>query len=47
MRVFWDTNLSIYLIEQHPSFHPKVLALYDRHRASGEEITTSTLTLGE
>ena len=47
MKVFWDTNLFIYLIERHPEFHPKVLGLYHRHRDQGDEIVTSTLTLGE
>jgi len=47
MRVFWDTNLFIYLIERHPTFYPKVLALHQKHRDQGDELVTSTLTLGE
>lgn len=47
MRVFWDTNPFICLIEQHPVFHDKVEALYREHRRSGDEIITSSLTLGE
>ena len=47
MKVFWDTNLFIYLIERHPVFHPQVRALYEEHRARGDTISTSALTLGE
>lgn len=47
VKVFWDTNLFIYLIEQHPTFHPRVLRLYDDLRGKGDEVVTSTLTLGE
>lgn len=47
MKVFWDTNLFIYLIEQHQAFYPKVIALYKRHRDQNDTIVTSTLTLGE
>ncbi len=47
MRVFWDTNLFIYLIERHPVFLARVDSLYREHRQSGDEIITSALTLGE
>ncbi|MFH0983566.1 MAG: PIN domain-containing protein [Planctomycetota bacterium] len=47
MKVFWDTNLFIYLIEEHPTFHPRILSLYQEYRAQGHRIVTSTLTLGE
>ena len=47
MKVFWDTNLFIYLIERHPDFEPQVRALLTCHRQQGDEIVTSTLTLGE
>lgn len=47
MKVFWDTNLFIYLIEQHPIFQSKVHALYERQRSQNEKIATSMLTLGE
>lgn len=47
MKVFWDTNLFIYLIEQHPHFRSKVLSLYQHHRDHGDRLVTSTLTLGE
>lgn len=47
MKVFWDTNLFIYLIERHPTFLPKVLGLSQQHRDRGDDLLTSTLTLGE
>lgn len=47
MKVFWDTNLFIYLIERHPEFEPKVRVLLNWHRQQGDQIVTSALTLGE
>lgn len=47
MKVFWDTNLFIYLIEKHPDWHLKVLARFERHQQQNEQVITSTLTLGE
>lgn len=47
MKVFWDTNLFVYLIEQHPIFHPQVHELYRSHKSRGETVITSTLTYGE
>ena len=47
MKTFWDTNVFIYLIEEHPTYLPRVLALYERHLASGDTLITSILTLGE
>ena len=47
MKLFWDTNLFIYLIEQHPEYSPKVVKLYESVRSRGDQILTSTLTLGE
>ena len=47
MRAFWDTNLFIYLLEDHPTFSSIVLRLYDELRTGGGELWTSALTLGE
>lgn len=47
MKAFWDTNVFIYLIEEHPVYLPKVLALFERHLADGDTLVTSVLTLGE
>lgn len=46
-RVFWDTNLYIYLIEGRSLLASKVEALRKRMRDRGDELFTSTLTLGE
>jgi predicted nucleic acid-binding protein len=46
-RVFWDTNLFIYLIEDHPQFAARVVALRQRMLARQDALLTSTLTLGE
>lgn len=46
MKVFWDTNLFIYLWED--SHHTeKVLTLANQHAARGDELCTSSLSLGE
>jgi len=47
LKTFGDTNVFIYLIEEHPTFLPRVLALYERHLANGDTLITSFLTLGE
>lgn len=47
MKVFWDTNIFLYLVERHPVFHSKVLSLYDEQLSRGDQLVTSVLTLGE
>jgi predicted nucleic acid-binding protein len=46
-RIFWDTNLFIYLIEQNPQFGVAVLNMYRRMKQRGDALLTSALTLGE
>jgi predicted nucleic acid-binding protein len=46
-RVFWDTNLFIYLFEKHPEFFARTLALRERMQDRKDELLTSTMTLGE
>ena len=46
-RVFWDTNLYIYLIEGRSALAGKVEALRKKMRDRGDELFTSTLTVGE
>lgn len=46
-RVFWDTNLFIYLIEGYPGLSDKVVELRQRMLERRDELYTSTLTLGE
>lgn len=45
-RVFWDTNLFVYLLEGG-SFASKVRALRARMLERGDQLVTSALTLGE
>jgi len=46
-RVFWDTNLFIYLLEQHPIYSPGVKSLLARMAARNDQLFTSVLTIGE
>ena len=46
-RIFWDTNLFIYLIEEFAALSERVITLRKRMIERGDELYTSTLTLGE
>ena len=46
-RIFWDTNLFIYLFEGSSVFGPQVVSLRQKMLKRGDELLTSTLTLGE
>lgn len=46
-RVFWDTNLFIYLIEDYGDLSERVVALRKRMLSRNDQLYTSTLTLGE
>jgi predicted nucleic acid-binding protein len=46
-RVFWDTNLFIYLLEDYGAQSERVADLRERMLERGDELCTSTLTLGE
>ena len=46
-RIFWDTNLYIYLIEGRSASAKQVETLRDKMRVRGDVLFTSTLTLGE
>ncbi len=46
-RVFWDTNLFIYLFENYGSLSQTTAALRTRMLARGDQLLTSTLSLGE
>jgi predicted nucleic acid-binding protein len=46
-RVFWDSNLFIYLFEQHAQFSAGVKSLLARMEARGDQLFTSTLSVGE
>jgi predicted nucleic acid-binding protein len=46
-RIFWDTNLFIYLFEDFGEFSMAAASLRTRMLARGDQLLTSTLTLGE
>ncbi len=46
-RIFWDTNLFIYLFEDHGARSRRVVALRERMIERHDQLCTSTLTLGE
>jgi len=46
-RIFWDTNLFIYLIEDFRDLSERVTVLRKRMLERGDELYTSALTLGE
>ena len=46
-RVFWDTNLFVYLVEDRGERAERVAALRRRMIERGDELLTSALTLGE
>lgn len=46
-RIFWDTNLYIYLFEDYGPFSQATVALRTKMLARGDQLLTSTLSLGE
>jgi predicted nucleic acid-binding protein len=46
-RIFWDTNLFIYLVEDHGELSERVAKLRTRMITRGDTLYTSALTVGE
>jgi uncharacterized protein len=46
-RVFWDTNLFVYLFEDYEKLSESVTRLRERMLTRGDQLLTSTVTLGE
>jgi uncharacterized protein len=46
-RIFWDTNLFIYLFENNAQWSARVIDLRRKMLARGDRLLTSYLTLGE
>ncbi len=46
-RIFWDTNLFVYLLEDKGELTERVVALRQRMVERSDELLTSTLTLSE
>jgi len=46
-RIFWDTNLFVYLLEDEGELAERVVSLRERMIERNDELLTSALTLGE
>jgi predicted nucleic acid-binding protein len=46
-RIFWDTNIFIYLFEKNAEWSPRVVELRQRMQQRRDELLTSCLTVGE
>ena len=46
-RIFWDTNLYIYLLENYGPLSKRTIAVRKAMLSRGDELLTSALTLGE
>jgi predicted nucleic acid-binding protein len=46
-RIFWDTNLFIYLFKEYGTLSERVRAIREKMLERGDQLLTSTLTLGE
>ncbi|HYA62750.1 MAG TPA: type II toxin-antitoxin system VapC family toxin [Candidatus Sulfotelmatobacter sp.] len=46
-RIFWDTNLFIYLFEEYGDLSKRVQAIRRKMLERGDQLLTSTFTLGE
>ncbi len=46
-RIFWDTNIFIYLLEDYGEYPEKAANLRQRMKSRGDQLTTSCFTLGE
>jgi predicted nucleic acid-binding protein len=46
-RVYWDSNLFIYMHEGHPEFGPLVRRIYEGMIARNDTLCTSVFTVGE
>jgi predicted nucleic acid-binding protein len=46
-KIFWDTNLFIYLLEDEGARAERVAKIWDRMTSRGDRLYTSAMTLGE
>ncbi len=46
-RIFWDSMLLIYLLEDHPVYQPRVLHLLEGAYTREDQLLTSCLAAGE
>lgn len=46
-RIFWDTNIFIYLFEDYGNLSRQTVAFREKMLSRGDQLLTSTLTVGE
>jgi len=46
-RIYWDTMLFIYWLEDNPQFAPRVDAIHKRMEERGDQLITAAFTVGE
>jgi uncharacterized protein len=46
-RIYWDTMLFVYWLEDHPQYSSNVLHIYEKMQERGDALCTSAFTLGE
>lgn len=46
-RIYWDTMLFIYWLEDNPQYAKRVDAIHSRMRARGDQLITGAFTFGE
>ena len=46
-RIYWDTMLFVYWLEEHPKYGPRVEEIHNRMRQRGDALCTSAFALGE
>jgi len=46
-RIFWDSMIAVYLLEDHPQFAPRVMQILERSLKRNDLLFTSYLALGE
>ncbi|HUH61490.1 MAG TPA: PIN domain-containing protein [Terracidiphilus sp.] len=46
-RIFWDSMLFAYLLDNHPQYAPRVQGILERSTSRGDSLFTSYLVLGE
>ena len=46
-RIYWDTMLFVYMIEDHPRYASRVQEIFEKMRIRGDRLCTSAFTLAE
>jgi len=46
-RIYWDTTLFVYWLEDHPAYGKRISQILSRMQARGDALCTSVFTVGE